>query len=115
MKRMIMIASVAGLFATAATGVVIAGEHHTGQALEHAAMGFTHGEEGHADVLAKHISIALEHAKASEKEHAEAHNHMTQAVKALEEADKHAKMGHADLATKAAKEAIEHIKATYPY
>lgn len=58
---------------------------------------------------------ALEHARAAEMEDAEAHNHMTQAVRALEEADEHGKMGHADLATEAAKDVIDHIKATYAY
>ncbi len=65
-------------------GVVGAAEHHAAQALEHAA----------------------------EKEHAEAHEHMTEGVKYLDEAIKHGNMGHADVATKHMEEAMTHIKAS---
>lgn len=92
----------------------LAAEHHTGHALEHAATAAAHGELGHADVLGKHAETALEHAKAAEKEHAEAHAHISGAVKSLEEAVSHGKLGHAELATKAAQSAVEHIKASYP-
>jgi hypothetical protein len=54
--------------------------------------------------------MALKHAQAAEKEHAEAHEHMTQGVKHLQEAITHGKKGHAKVATKHTNEAITHIK-----
>ncbi len=108
MKKIIAILStVIGLgFAVAAHAT----DHHAAQALEHAAVAETHGEEGHAKIVAQHAKLALEHAKLAEKEHADAHTHSTAAVKSLEESIKQADAGNAAGATKAAKEAVEHIK-----
>jgi hypothetical protein len=61
-------------------------------------------------VLLKHAEDSLKHAKASEKEHAEQHGHMTESVKQLQEAIEHAKAGHAEVATKHTEEAPVHMR-----
>jgi hypothetical protein len=101
-------------FAIGVLGVLLAtpviADHHTAQAIEHAAMAKAHGEDGHAKVLLKHAEESLGHAQAAEKQHAEQHKHMTDSIKELKQAIEHAKAGHADIATKHVDEALMHMR-----
>ncbi|PPD33734.1 MAG: metal-binding protein SmbP [Methylomonas sp.] len=80
-----------------------AAEHHAAVALEHSRMAVAHGQDGHADQL-------LKHAQTAEKEHAEAHAHMTEAVQHLKESIDHAQKGHVDVATQHAETAMVHMR-----
>ena len=84
-------------------------ESNTAHAIEHTAIAKGHGKAGHGKILYQHADKALEYAKKAEKEHADAHLHMTEGVKHLEEAKKHAKAGKNDVAANHAKEALIHI------
>ncbi|MBN9133991.1 MAG: metal-binding protein SmbP [Nitrosomonadales bacterium SCN 54-20] len=101
-------------FAIGVLGVLLAtpviADHHTAQAIEHAAMAKAYSEDGHAKVLRKHAEESLVHAQEAEKKHAEQHMHMTDSIKELKQAIEHAKAGHTDIANKHIDAALMHMR-----
>ncbi|MBX3618090.1 small metal-binding protein SmbP [Nitrosomonas sp.] len=83
---------------------------HMTEAIEHAETAQIHGKAGHTSTLLEYAQKSLTHAKAAEKEYAEAHQHISEAIKHLEEAITHAKQNHAEKATQQMVEALKHMR-----
>ena len=98
---------VATLLATT-SGVLFAESVHLPQAVEHTQAAIKEGKAGKATALTEHATVALEHAKASEK--AEANPHTGEGIIHLEAAIDVGKKGDAAGGTTHAKAALDHLK-----
>lgn len=97
---------------SAISGFVLAESVHLPQAVEHTQAAIKEGEAGKAAALVEHATVALEHAKASEK--AEANPHTGEGIVHLEAAIDVAKKGDAAGGTTHAKSALEHLGMAAP-
>ena len=86
-------------------GMVLAGNKHVDEAVEHARGAASHGKEGHADACVQHAEEALKHAQGAGVKGP----HVDEGVKHLKEAVKHGKAGHADACTEHAEGAATHL------
>lgn len=118
MKTFIYI-TLAGFFCSS---LAYANAPHSVTALEHVVMAQAHNELGHKKDVQKHLAEAIQHAGKSQKMHADAHEHATEAVTHLKEVVKHntlqhtmsgihsnAALHHAEMAEKTHGEAHQHI------
>ena len=70
-------------FCHSSLAIASSANRHAAEAIKHAEAAKTHGESGHTKVLLENVQESLAHAKAAEKEHAEARQHMTESIKHL--------------------------------
>ncbi len=80
------------------------------EALRHADLAVTQGNEGHVKELLMHAKESLGFAKQAANEKGET-EHIVHGIKHLEDGIKHGEEGHADVATQHIKDAITHLRA----